>query len=192
MTLSSRISTLMSGQLAEIVGVMPDGFEDPAGYFEFWIPFVIRDPVVARDLRTPPANAAGVQVFGRLLPGIAPEAAVEEATTLFSAIRKSANGPDSDVPRRMLVTPVKTEVVKPVRPALQVILWAVALVLAIVCANVACLLLARGSSRQRELAVRLAIGGSRGRIVRQLFTETLCSHWLVGCWAPAAALPASR
>jgi len=172
MTLSSRISTLMSGQLAEIVGVMPDGFEDPAGYFEFWIPLAIRDPVATRGLKTPPANAAGVQVFGRLLPGIAAEAAVDEATTIFSAIRRSANGPDAAVPRRMLVTPVKTEVVKPVRPALQVILWAVALVLMIVCANVACLLLARGSSRQRELAVRLAIGGSRGRIVRQLFTES--------------------
>ena len=120
MTVSSRISTLMRGQPVEIVGVMPDGLDDPAGYFEFWIPLVSRDPIARRDLKTPPANTAGVQVFGRLKPGVSLEAAAEEATVLFSAIRKSANGPDADTPRRMLVTPVKTDVVKPVRPALQV------------------------------------------------------------------------
>ncbi|MCC7123481.1 MAG: ABC transporter permease [Acidobacteria bacterium] len=167
-TVHSRISPLMTGQAIEIVGVMPDGFEDPSFHTDFWIPLIVREGG-GRSA----AAQGGVAVFGRLRGGMSVETASEEATALFAAVRKTAGGANADDPRRMIVTPIKNELVRPARPALHVLLAAVACVLVIVCANLACLLLARGSSRQREIAVRLAIGGSRGRIVRQLLAESL-------------------
>ena len=153
-----------AGRLLTVVGVLPDVYETHGMVFDFYIP--MRPGMFAR----PPS----VMVLGRIRDGVSHAAAEEEANAIGNAIRPP--WPTTEPPLvqpRFRLTPLQDQVVEPVRPALRVFLVAVVVVLLIVCANVANLLLARGASRSRELAVRLAIGAGRARLVRQIFTECL-------------------
>ncbi len=152
------------GRLLTIVGVLPDVYETHGTVFDFYTPF-------APGMFGPPP---GVRVHGRLRDGVSLAAAEDEANVIGNAVRppRPADEPPLNGPR-FAVTRLHDEIVEPVRPALRVLLAAVAVVMLIVCANVANLLLARGASRSRELAVRLAVGADRGRLVRQIFTECL-------------------
>jgi predicted permease len=151
----------------EIVGIMPEAFRFPSPNVQAYVPFsTIPDGAIPR-LR--PVRI--LSIVGRMKPGVT----VSQATAELNAIARGLAEiyPEDRLVAAAAAEPLQAALVGKVRTGLLVLLGAVAFVLLIASVNLASLLLARATARERELAIRVALGAARGRVIRQLFTESL-------------------
>ncbi len=177
-----------------IVGVLPPGFRHPGRAsprdVEVWITSgfsAAPDPPPTRSTRSLP------QAYGRLKPGVTLAQAQDRLTAMASELRReyAADYP-SEGKWTIEIQPLQDALVGKVRPMLLVLQGAVILIVLIVSLNIANLLLARASGRQQEMAMRSALGASRGRIVRQMLTESLLLSSMGGAVGIAMAVGALR
>jgi len=164
----------LNNETFSIIGVMPAGFQYPEDA-ELWVParLVVPEPPGAAPNANPTTNRLlhYLLVVGRLKPEVTPSQAQAEMNTIAANLQKQY--PDTNGSIGTRVAPMQEEIVGDIKPKLRILLGVVGLVLLIACANLANLLLARGNSIRREIALRLALGARRSRVIRQLMTESI-------------------
>lgn len=175
-------SIILDGTPFTVAGVMPAGFENvlnPA--VQFWTP-------LRYDVSLPYAcrGCHHLRAVGRLRQDVAPGVAARDLNAIYAEMRRGHPTDYSGV--TFLPVRLQDDITSAVRPALLAVLGAVALVLLIACANVTNLLLGRAAQRQGEFSLRAALGASRGRVVRQLLTESLLLSGIGGVFGIALAL----
>ncbi len=167
----------LNGEVYTVIGVMPERFRLMSFQAQLWIPVVLRESAqgaAARETRT-------LYLFGRLRPGVSIEQAQANVRTLGKIAAQAFPGTENGWGANALTLQKYMITDFNAGPAIDILLTTVGFVLLIACANVAGLLLARATGRGKELAVRIAIGASRGRVVRQLMTESLLIGVLGEC-----------
>jgi putative ABC transport system permease protein len=174
----SAVKLTIENQAVSVIGVLPPGFRFPNDS-TIWMPRELRQ-------RLPSRSAHNWHVLGRLRDGIPPKQARAELASIARQIHQQY-GQDVDM-TEVAVARLQDAMTSNVRPALIILLGAVTFLLLIACANVANLLLAQAATRQRELAIRAAIGATRGRLVQQFVTEAL----LLSLAGGAAGILAAR
>jgi predicted permease len=163
---------LLDGTSYTVIGVLGEGFQLPTDYnvsatepTQLYLPLAIDENDLSR-------GSHGLYAAGELEPGATAETATAELRSLTANFTSEGLYPEA-MQFEAFAVPVEEEVLGAVRPAIVMLMGAVSFLLLIACANVGNLLLAAGEGRQREMAVRTAIGAGASRLVRQLLTESL-------------------
>jgi putative ABC transport system permease protein len=156
----------LNGEPYNVVGVAPAGF-GVASKVDVWTPMAFKPDETANDAR----GGHYINVVGRLKPGVSVAQARAELTLIADQLAKQY--PDPQKGWGIFMMPMQDYLVRDVKPVLYTLLGAVGCVLLIACANLANLLLARATARHREISIRAALGAGRGRLIRQLLTESV-------------------
>jgi len=174
----SSVRLRAENRSASVIGVLPPGFRFP-DESDIWMPRELSPFLPAR-------SAHNWEAIARLRDGVTLAQARDDLSTIGAAIRKQY-GNDVDLVGAT-VLPLKDALTSTVRPSLLILLGAVGFLLLVACANVMNLLLAQAAARESELAIRSALGASRGRMVRQFMAETLLLSFAGGAIGVVASL----